>query len=588
MSAIKHLARPVAVLALLSLAIPFSSAAPILAEPVISTMMVGSSPRDVATNPITNRIYVANASSNDVSVIDGNTHVVVATIPISSETFGFEVNPPFGVALNPTTNRIYVAVRNSNSISVIDGDTNTVVSTIPVDGSPISVAVNPTTNRVYAINEYSDTISVIDGSTNTVVATVAVGDGATHLAVNSTTNHIYLANNNTNAVSVMDGDTNTILAEVPVGEGALHLAVNHTTNRIYVTNNGSDTVSVMDGNTRTVVATIPVGRSPVGVAVNPTTNRVYAANDEDGGVSVIDGNTNTVMTTIPVVGPLDLAVNPTTNRIYVTNDIGNIVTSIEDVVGPSSPPSLPRAGGMPIEDIGLIGLVLTALGVIIRRLSAGRSLYVVSLCFLLAIIGTSVVIAGDRSAGANAIDPAPYKKIALTFDDGYNSRNVNLILDTLENEGVRATFFPVGVWVQRDPATFRRIAASHEVGDHTFSHPLLTRLSDAAIRREILDGVKSPLFRPPYGALDDRVRAIVRELGLRVVLWNVDSRDWTGISPELVTSNVVRNAGDGKIVIMHMGNWNTVRALPRIIAQLRAEGFAFVTVSELGRGGGAP
>jgi peptidoglycan-N-acetylglucosamine deacetylase len=173
------------------------------------------------------------------------------------------------------------------------------------------------------------------------------------------------------------------------------------------------------------------------------------------------------------------------------------------------------------------------------------------------------------------------RAIALTFDDGYNSRNVNRVIDTLLADNVRATFFPVGSWVQRDPATFTRMAARFEVGNHTFSHPFLTHLSDAAVRWEVRNGVHASLFRPPFGDIDPRVRGIVRSLGYRVVLWDVDSRDWTGITPAQEVANVVSNAGPGKIVLMHMGDSNTVQALPQIIAQLRARGYVFDTVSQI-------
>ena len=94
---------------------------------------------------------------------------MVATVPVGSH--------PMGVAVNPNTNRIYVANTWSNNVSVIDGDTNTVVATVPAGDMPRGVAVNPTTNRIYVANFGSGSynVSVIDGATNTVVATVPVG-----------------------------------------------------------------------------------------------------------------------------------------------------------------------------------------------------------------------------------------------------------------------------------------------------------------------------------------------------------------------------------------------------------------------------
>jgi len=199
----------------------------------------------------------------------------------------------------------------------------------------------------------------------------------------------------------------------------------------------------------------------------------------------------------------------------------------------------------------------------------------------IAVASASTSAVTLSKSGATSSKSAEAKRIALTFDDGYNSANVNRLLDILEREHVRATFFPVASWVKKDPATFKRMSAQFEIGNHTVSHPVLTRLSDEAVRREIEGGVASKLFRPPYGAIDGRVRAIAQSLGYRVVMWDIDSRDWTGISPARVVANVVNNAGDGKIVLMHMGDSNTIAAVPQIIAQLRARGYTFVTVSEL-------
>lgn len=204
---------------------------------------------------------------------------------------------------------------------------------------------------------------------------------------------------------------------------------------------------------------------------------------------------------------------------------------------------------------------------------------------LLAMAGASTAFAASQATATLETSSlaATYsaKRIALTFDDGYNSTNVNRVLDILESNHVPATVFPVESWALRDPATFSRIAARFEVGDHTFSHPFLTRLSDAAVRREILGGVRSHLFRPPYGDINARVRAIAQSLGYRVVMWDIDSRDWTGIPAAREVANVVGHASDGKIVLMHMGDLDTVEALPEIIRELRAQGYTFVTVSEL-------
>ncbi|MGD0766168.1 MAG: YncE family protein, partial [Dehalococcoidia bacterium] len=159
----------------------------------------------VAVNPSTNRIYVANYNSNNVSVIDGAGNTVVATVAVVAGG-----NGPEGVAVNPNTNRIYVANFNSGNVSVIDGTSNTVVATVAVGywwGGDGGVAVNPNTNLIYVTNyggQGSDNVSVIDGASNTVVATVAVGTYPVGVAVNPNTNRIYVANLSDDTVSVIE------------------------------------------------------------------------------------------------------------------------------------------------------------------------------------------------------------------------------------------------------------------------------------------------------------------------------------------------------------------------------------------------
>jgi YVTN family beta-propeller protein len=113
-----------------------------------------------------NTIYVTNEKDNTVSVINGQTNTVVATIPVG--------NGQGGIGVNPTTNMIYVL--DNNTVSVINGQTNTVVATIPVGNDPYEVGVNSMTNMIYVSNNGDNTVSVINGQTNTVVATIPVGN----------------------------------------------------------------------------------------------------------------------------------------------------------------------------------------------------------------------------------------------------------------------------------------------------------------------------------------------------------------------------------------------------------------------------
>jgi YVTN family beta-propeller protein len=124
---------------------------------------VGSDPGRVATNPLTNTIYITDApdgGTGTLSVISGKTNTVVATVTLAVDLF----EAPFGVATNPLTNTIYVSNTNADSsgtLSVIGGKTNTVVATVSVGSLPFGVATDPLTNTIYVTNAGSDTVSVL-------------------------------------------------------------------------------------------------------------------------------------------------------------------------------------------------------------------------------------------------------------------------------------------------------------------------------------------------------------------------------------------------------------------------------------------
>jgi peptidoglycan-N-acetylglucosamine deacetylase len=192
--------------------------------------------------------------------------------------------------------------------------------------------------------------------------------------------------------------------------------------------------------------------------------------------------------------------------------------------------------------------------------------------------------------------------VALTFDAGANADAVPSILATLRREHVPATFFFTGNFVRDYPATARAIAADgFRIGDHTISHPHLTHLADAVVRREILGAAEMimaatganpvPLFRFPFGDADARTLAIANRLGYVPVRWTVDTLGWEGtaghISASVVAARVLAGLRPGEIVLMHVGSnpddhtTFDADALPRVISELRAHGYSFVTLDAL-------
>ncbi len=188
--------------------------------------------------------------------------------------------------------------------------------------------------------------------------------------------------------------------------------------------------------------------------------------------------------------------------------------------------------------------------------------------------------------------PRDAKVVALTFDDGWGGRTLRRILRVLREKSVNATFFAVGQAVRHDPETWRRIAAAgFPIADHTFDHGTLAGLCYPEQRLELtrargtyarLLGVTPlPVMRPPGGLFDDATRAAASSAGeSALVLWDVDSRDWTGIGTRQVRSNALAGT-KGSIVVLHTSSLTTARALPGIIRGYRKRGFTFVTIGQL-------
>ena len=181
--------------------------------------------------------------------------------------------------------------------------------------------------------------------------------------------------------------------------------------------------------------------------------------------------------------------------------------------------------------------------------------------------------------------------IALTFDDGPHKDMTAKLLDVLEHEHVPGTFFVVGKMAQRHPEILRDIAArGHEIANHTYSHPALSRLDDQAVLNELsqtrrviqrVTGKDTVLFRPPGGDYKRQTVRVASRAGYKMVLWSVLTKDVQGASPKFIRGRILRGAEDGGIILMHSGIPNTLEALPGVIAELRRRGYQFVTVSTM-------
>ena len=195
--------------------------------------------------------------------------------------------------------------------------------------------------------------------------------------------------------------------------------------------------------------------------------------------------------------------------------------------------------------------------------------------------------------------PAQYNEVpmsrpivALTFDDGPHPELTPQLLDILRDNGVRATFYVIGRNVTTHPDIARRIVAEgHEIANHSWSHPALTSLGASRLNQEIAStsdaiqratGRRPTNMRPPYGAINDRVReTILRGHGLDVIMWSCDPLDWKRPGAEVVRQRLVDGATPGGILLAHDIHPGTIEAVPGVIRDLKAKGYGFATVSQL-------
>ncbi len=205
--------------------------------------------------------------------------------------------------------------------------------------------------------------------------------------------------------------------------------------------------------------------------------------------------------------------------------------------------------------------------------------------------------------------PTNERVVALTFDDGPNPPYTSRILDVLEKEHVRATFFLVGRAVQAYPSVVQReVRARHAVGNHTWDHVHLIVLrrsqihatlarTDAAIYAAA--HVHTHLLRPPFGARDWMVMQVARKLGYTVVMWSVPlARDWEYPPARVIAQRILPHVSDGSIIVLHDGNRGQLCAIKHlnphicdrsqdieatqiIIQNLKARGYSFVTIPQL-------
>lgn len=222
--------------------------------------------------------------------------------------------------------------------------------------------------------------------------------------------------------------------------------------------------------------------------------------------------------------------------------------------------------------------------------------YVVALLALAAVTGLRQNVYVDAVNTSESLLPiysvdTHEKCVAITFDSAWGDEDTEEILNILAKNGVRATFFVTGDYLDRcAPSAKRFFEASHEIANHSDMHPHPNKLSreellaDTAKCNEkiyALTNVQNTLYRAPYGEYNDKTVETITNEGYMFIQWDVDSLDYKGLAPEEIAKRVCSRVQNGSIVLFHTGTKNTAAALELVLTRLAAEGYCFKPVGEM-------
>ncbi|MBP2650269.1 MAG: polysaccharide deacetylase [Firmicutes bacterium] len=180
------------------------------------------------------------------------------------------------------------------------------------------------------------------------------------------------------------------------------------------------------------------------------------------------------------------------------------------------------------------------------------------------------------------------QQVAFACNVFWGEEYFSEMLDILQKENIKVTFFMGGSWAKRHPDIVKNIAeAGHELGNHTYSHPHPNDISKEANKEQIIKnetlikeitGIKTVLYAPPYGEFNDMVLSAADELGYTTIMWSIDTIDWKKPPEDVIIKRVMGKIHNGAIILMHPTE-PTLKALPTLIRELKQRGFEIVPVS---------
>jgi YVTN family beta-propeller protein len=278
------------------------------ATQTVRSVAVGREPVSIAV--ASGQVYVANAGDGTVSIIDGASDQVLATVPVGTH--------PYSIAASPRAGLVYVTHTFNNHTTVLDVATRGVTQ-LPT-GSADLIAIDEAAKTAYLLGYEGGTLTVLQ-SANPAPGKQKAGQHAWGMAVDEATHTLYVARMGTGDLFALRGTSSSVL---PAGHTPCAVAIHPRTHAVYVANYADGSVTILDGETRNKLATVPVGIHPQALAVDAQRGLVYVANTFSGTVTVIDAERKKAVATLRAgTAPYALAVEPGSRKLYVANEAGD-------------------------------------------------------------------------------------------------------------------------------------------------------------------------------------------------------------------------------------------------------------------------
>jgi YVTN family beta-propeller protein len=298
----------------------------ITGKAVVSNFGTGADPTSTAYDVYNHELFVASAGSNDVSIFNGNTFALIATLAVGGS--------PSAVMFDSTTNEVLVANEATNNVTIIDSASNSIaVHGLSVGTTPDGATFDSANGNFYVSNYGSSTVSVISGTSNQVVgAPITVGTHPEGVAFDSTNGYVYVTDFGSSDVRAINGATEQVVGSpISVGSGPDSITFDSLSGYLFVTEQPENAVATINGATDLVTgSSIAVGSSPSGIAFDQANGWLYTTNEASNNVSIINGTTNSVAVSSIGVGgsPDSITYDPSNSFLFSTNGATSNVTVI--------------------------------------------------------------------------------------------------------------------------------------------------------------------------------------------------------------------------------------------------------------------